>query len=65
MTTTEPNVSPSGRYELKEAAAALGVDRSTLLRYSRTGLIRFTIKRSNKRKCWSGADLISFWRANY
>lgn len=65
MINTTPNVEPTGRYELKAAAEALGVDRSTILRYTNQGLLKCTIKRSNHRRCWTGAELIRFWKASF
>lgn len=65
MTQIQPNVFPEGRYELKQAAEALKIDRSTLLRYTHRGKIRCNIRKSNGRRVWTGAEIIRFWRAEY
>jgi hypothetical protein len=64
MIATEPKVNPAGLYELKEAAAALGIDRSTLTRAAnRTeNGIRYSIRRSNHRRVFRGIDIINYWR---
>ena len=63
MTNSIPNVDPNGYYELKAAASALNVDKSTLLRYTAAGYIRYSIKKCNKRKCWRGSDIITLWKS--
>ena len=65
MTKTQPNVAPDGRYELKDAAEALLIDRSTLLRYTHSGKIRCGIRKSNGHRVWTGAEIIRLWRAEY
>lgn len=62
MIATEPKVCPSGLYELKDAAAALGIDRSTLTRAANAGRIKFTIRRCNNRRVFRGIDIIIYWR---
>lgn len=64
MTTIEPKISPLARLELREAAEALGVNKSTILRWTRKGILRAGVKRSNCRKFWTGAELIRLWRAS-
>ena len=65
MIQNKPNVAPEGRYELKQAAASLEIDRSTLLRYTYKGKIRCSIRKSNGRRIWTGAEIIRFWKAEY
>jgi len=69
MTATEPKVNPSGLYELAEAAAALGIDKSTLTRAAnrtdRDRSIRYTIRRSNGRRVFKGQDIINYWRLTF
>ena len=62
MTTTQPDVCPNGRYELLAASQALGVHRSTLLRYTHMGLIKCSISTGNGRHIWRGSEIIRFWR---
>lgn len=63
MVNIEPQVSPQGRYGLTEAAKALGINPSTLQRYTERGLIKCSIRKSNGRRFWTGAELIRLWRA--
>lgn len=63
MTNEIPKVDRKGKYELKAASAALGVNGSTLLRYTHMGLITCGIKKCNKRRYWTGEELIRFWNA--
>lgn len=65
MTNTKPKVNPDGRYELKDAAEALLIDRSTLLRYTHKGEIRCGIRKSNGHRVWTGAEIIRLWRTEY
>lgn len=55
----------NARYELKAAADILGVSKSTVLRWTRQGLLKCSIRRSNGRRVWTGAELLRFWRADY
>lgn len=63
MTKTEPNVKPTDRFELREAAEVMEVDKSTILRWTNKGLLSCRIRRSNNRRFWTGAELVRFWRA--
>lgn len=69
MTTTEPKVSPTGLYELKEIADALGVDKSTVTRaMNRTDgdrCLPFQIRKSNGHRVAVGQDIINYWRITY
>lgn len=65
MTKIEPKVEMTGRYELRDAAAVLEVDKSTILRWTRDGKINCGVRRSNKRKFWLGAELVKLWRSEF
>lgn len=65
MVSIVPQVEKNGRYELQAAANALGVNKATLLRYTHQGKIKAGIKRANRRRYWTGAELIRFWMAEY
>ena len=69
MTTTEPKVNPAGLYELKEAAAALGVAPSTVTRAAnnldRDRGLTYRIRRSNGHRVFKGQDIINYWRLTY
>ena len=60
-----PNVPDEGRYSIAEAATILGVNRSTLLRHSELGLIKFGLRRSNARKFYVGREINRYWKAMY
>lgn len=66
MTRTIEHIEPCARLELREAASALAVDKSTIQRWTKDGLLRCAgIKKSNNRKYWLGSELIRFWKAEY
>ena len=64
MTTNTPKVKPDDKYELRETAQLLGVHATTVLRWTRIGLLRCSIRRINGRRVWTGKEILSFWRAN-
>ena len=45
-------------YSVAEASQALGVDRRTLLRWTRAGHIRCHIRRCDSRTVYSGKDIL-------
>lgn len=63
MTNIEPLVVPTARYELKDASTLLGVHKSTLLSWTKRGLIRAGVRKVNGRKCWLGSEIQRCWRA--
>lgn len=65
MTTTKPIIDPSARLELRDAAAALGVTKSTILRWSAEGRLACGVKKCNGRRFWTGSELIKFWKSEY
>lgn len=65
MITTKPNVDPNGMYSQTQAAAALGVDRHTVKRYEDNGYISFRIRKADKRKVTTGAQIIKCWQSTY
>ncbi len=65
MINSLPSVDPKGVYELKAASESLEVSKSTLLRWTQQGFIRCSIRRSNKRKVWTGEAIIKFWKSMY
>lgn len=69
MTTSEPKVDPRGWYELKAAAEALEVSKSTLTRAmsctDRDRGIAFKIRKSNGRRIIQGQSIINYWRFTY
>ncbi len=63
MTTEEPKVRPDGRYSVKETCQALGISRETLRRYTNAGAIIVKHRRVNMRPFYTGANILSLWRA--
>ncbi len=61
MTTLQPEVAPMGRYTTNEACELLGISRSTLLRYSKKGLIRTYYRKANMRPFFHGSDITRLW----
>lgn len=61
MRNTRPNVEPDGFYNQKEAATALGVDRHTVRVYELNGDLTFFVRKANKRKVTTGANIIKCW----
>ena len=63
MIPTEPKVALTARYSLEETAQILGVHPNTVIRYAKQGKIRFGIRRTNRRKFYTGQEILRFWRA--
>lgn len=60
MISTRPQVNPDGLYSRKEAAEALGINTSTLHRYTEKGVIKAKTRRTGER-VWKGEDIIRLW----
>jgi predicted site-specific integrase-resolvase len=65
MVTNELNVSDGGRYPIGIAADILGINRSTLLRHTKQGLIKCGFSRANARRFYLGRELKRYWLASY
>lgn len=63
ITAIEPQVSPGGRYSIKETASALGICRNTLRQYTDQSLIKCGFRRGTYRKFYLGSEILRFWRA--
>ena len=63
MTTEVPNVSPTGRYNTKETAAALGVCVDRVRNYANRGVLKCGYRRHNGRRFYEGSEIIRFWRS--
>lgn len=61
MTSTRPQVNPDGLYNRKETAKALGIDTSTLHRYTEKGVIKSSTRKGTGRRVWRGEDIIRLW----
>ena len=63
MVTYEPKVNKFDRYSLEQTSKILGVHRNTILRYAKSGKLAFTVRRGTRRKCFTGSEILRFWRA--
>lgn len=62
MRSTEPDVILSGRYSQAQAARALDVDRHTVSRYEKLGMISFRMRSAMGRKVTTGAEIVKLWK---
>ena len=65
MVTVRPDVPLDARYNQKDAAAILGVERHTIMNYERSGCIRFQVRKAGGRKFTTGKEIIRCWTATY
>ena len=63
ITPFEPIVTDTARYSTKEASYILGIHPNTLLRHAKEGYIRFGIRKSSKRKFYTGYEIKRYWKA--
>nr|DAW60314.1 MAG TPA: helix-turn-helix domain protein [Caudoviricetes sp.] len=63
MTSTEPQVSLTGRYSPTHAAEILEISRSTLYRYIDDGKLKCKVRRSNNRQVIEGREILRLWKA--
>ncbi len=65
MIATEPQVAPSGRYSITEAARALGISRDTLRRHTIAQKIKCGVRKANNKKFYKGIDILAYWKAQF
>jgi len=65
MTSTEPIVAVTGRYSVKDASIILGIDRKTLWRHTTEGQIKSGFRRANRRRFYTGSEILRYWKAQY
>lgn len=65
MITRKPEVDPEGLYNVGQTAKALGIDRHTLARYARQGLIRMWRRKAGGLRVTTGREIIKCWKAKY
>lgn len=63
MTTIEPDVRINGRYPIGKAAEILGISRTTLRKHTEAGYIRCRFSKINKRRFYTGQELVRYWNA--
>ncbi|MCC8037767.1 MAG: helix-turn-helix domain-containing protein [Bacteroidales bacterium] len=62
MTPTIPDVADTARFTAKEAADLLGVDRSTIHRWTRERRLKKHYGRYSTRPYYEGKDIRDCWR---
>ncbi|MGV8092492.1 MAG: helix-turn-helix domain-containing protein [Mangrovibacterium sp.] len=65
ITSLEPNAVDTGRYSQNETCEILGISRVTLWSHTNAGLIKFGIRKSNRRKFYTGFEIKRYWKAQY
>lgn len=65
MRIQRPEVIQDGRYNQKQAAELLGVDRHTVSRYEKDGIIVFQARKAGGRKVTTGAEILRCWDSVY
>ena len=63
MTNTKPDVCAEGRYSINEVTALLGISRSTLRRYTESGIVKCGRRRTNGRPFYTGRAVLQLWMA--
>lgn len=63
MTTEIPRIRPDQKVNATRAAALLGIDRHTLTRWRRNGVIR-AHKIGTRRYYYTGMDILDAWRGD-
>jgi len=61
MVSVPPAVHPKGKYGTNETCALLGINRTTLWRYTKRGLICCKISGVSGRLYYLGSDIMRFW----
>ena len=61
MTPTVPNVSPDGRYSIKETCEILGIHPNTLYYHTNKHNIKYGVRKTNMRRFYTGRDILNFW----
>lgn len=64
MITNIPDVTPKGRYTVKEAASKLGVSVTTIYRYIESKIISCLV-RPNGQRIILGSEITRFWGGEY
>lgn len=62
MIYVKPEVELSAMYSLSETALKLQVSPSTIIRWTRAGLMRCQFRRINRRPVWSGEEIVKIWK---
>lgn len=65
MIISKPIVIEDGYYSQRQAADALHVDRHTIARYAKAGLIRFRVRKAGNSKVTKGSEIIKCWQSMF
>ena len=65
MTTTQPQVEPSGLYKSGQVCEALEIGSSTLWRYRKAGRIKAVHRPGSAESLYKGQDVIDLWKIVY
>ena len=57
-----PNLSPTAKYTVGQAAEILGFSRRHILNLAKCGMLRYSVSSTNGRKMFLGRDLVAFWQ---
>lgn len=63
MTTLPPAINERGQYPVSEAARLLGVDRTTINRWCKAGILSYRLQRGTMRKIIAGKQLLLMWNS--
>jgi len=62
ITSEEPIVVPTSRYNVNQTCELLTISRKTLGKYTSTGMIKCGLRKANMRKFYTGSEILAFWR---
>jgi len=65
MISTEPNIKPTDRLSISQAARAMQLNRETLYNYNRRGNLNIYYRRTNNRPYLLGKELLKIWNSTY
>lgn len=66
LTSLPPDIHPEGKYNAKETAKLLGINRRTLYRWVKSGRMKPPrISRATRKPRFSGKDLLTLWRSEF
>lgn len=65
MTATRPEVNPTTRYSLTDAAMQLGVSKRTVERWLEENKLKAVILKINNRRYITGTEILRVWNASY
>ena len=63
VTSNEPMVMPNNRYTINETCAILTINRKTLAKYTKAGLIECGTRPKTLQKFYTGREIMRFWKA--